>query len=272
MRPYAAYQHEINATTGRALEEIRAELADLRVTLADALEMDVASHGRLAGAEEQLPCSPARTLTCANASTALTERHRTRGTGPREVLGRHQHLRPRGRPQAHAGRAPLPDPTPLRGRCRQRPFERPHRCRARRFADSSAPGVPRRHLSKSRNIGIEAAAGEVVAFIDDDAIPEPRWLEDLVAAYDAAEIAGVGGLVYDHTGCKLQYRYSVCDRLGEPRSTSTAARRLSVPRAPIRSCTCRGRTPVFAASAWRRSAASTRRSSTTSTRSTSASP
>jgi glycogen(starch) synthase len=76
---------------------------------------------------------------------------------------------------------------------------------------------PERHLSKSRNLGIEAAAGEVVAFIDDDAIPEPRWLEELDAAYDAEEVAGAGGIVYDHTGAELQYLYSVCDRVGEPR-------------------------------------------------------
>jgi glycogen synthase len=76
---------------------------------------------------------------------------------------------------------------------------------------------PERHLSKSRNLGIEASAGEVVAFIDDDAIPEPRWLEELDAAYDDEEIAGAGGIVYDHTGAELQYRYSVCDRVGEPR-------------------------------------------------------
>jgi hypothetical protein len=76
---------------------------------------------------------------------------------------------------------------------------------------------PERNLSKSRNLGIEAAAGEVIAFIDDDAIPEPRWLEELDAAYDSPEVAGAGGIVYDHTGAELQYRYSVCDRVGEPR-------------------------------------------------------
>ncbi|MDQ1833898.1 glycosyltransferase family 2 protein [Massilia scottii] len=39
------------------------------------------------------------------------------------------------------------------------------------------------NLSVSRNIGICMAAGDVVAFIDDDAIPEPEWLTELAAAY-----------------------------------------------------------------------------------------
>src|SRR5260370_11539521 len=69
-------------------------------------------------------------------------------------------------------------------------------------------------MSKSRSVGIAAAGGEVVAFIDDDAIPEPAWLAELVAAYDAPHVGGAGGLVYDHTGFALQYKYSVCDRLG----------------------------------------------------------
>lgn len=72
-------------------------------------------------------------------------------------------------------------------------------------------------LTRSRNVGITLASGDVVAFIDDDAIPEPTWVADLVAGYDAPAVAGVGGIVYDHTGLRLQYRYSVCTRIGEPR-------------------------------------------------------
>jgi glycosyltransferase involved in cell wall biosynthesis/GT2 family glycosyltransferase len=71
------------------------------------------------------------------------------------------------------------------------------------------------HLSKSRNIGIAAAAGEIVAFIDDDAIPDPHWLEEIVGGYDSEKVAGVGGIVYDYTGYSLQYSDCVCDRRGK---------------------------------------------------------
>jgi len=73
---------------------------------------------------------------------------------------------------------------------------------------------PERVLGKSRNVGIRAAAGEVVAFIDDDAVPEPDWLETLVAAYDDPRVGGVGGIVFDRTGTRLQYLYALCYRTG----------------------------------------------------------
>ncbi|MGL4422055.1 MAG: glycosyltransferase, partial [Gemmataceae bacterium] len=78
----------------------------------------------------------------------------------------------------------------------------------------SCPDV---HLSKSRNIGIAHASGDVVAFIDDDAIPEPDWLAGLSKAYDSEVVGGVGGLVYDHTGASYQYEYSACSRVAVPR-------------------------------------------------------
>ena len=40
----------------------------------------------------------------------------------------------------------------------------------------------------SRNIGIEAAAGDIVAFIDDDAVPHPGWLSELVRPYADARV------------------------------------------------------------------------------------
>ena len=59
----------------------------------------------------------------------------------------------------------------------------------------------RANLSESRNIGLLAAHGEIVAFIDDDAVPSYHWLAQVVAAFGAAEsaaqdIAIVGGSVY----------------------------------------------------------------------------
>lgn len=76
---------------------------------------------------------------------------------------------------------------------------------------------PERNLSKSRNIGIALASGDIVAFIDDDGIPEPEWLSQLVAPFDDSRVGGSGGLVYDPTGYTYQYLYAACDRLGNAR-------------------------------------------------------
>jgi glycosyltransferase involved in cell wall biosynthesis len=50
-----------------------------------------------------------------------------------------------------------------------------------------------RGLSYSRNHGIELATGDVVAFLDDDAIPEPNWIEELVGGYERHDALAVGG-------------------------------------------------------------------------------
>jgi GT2 family glycosyltransferase len=47
-------------------------------------------------------------------------------------------------------------------------------------------------LSNARNIGLEAATGEIVAYIDDDAYPDPHWLTYLAATFMRTTHAGVG--------------------------------------------------------------------------------
>lgn len=48
-------------------------------------------------------------------------------------------------------------------------------------------------LGDARNVGFEAAAGEIVAYLDDDAAPDPHWLTYLADAFRSREFAAVGG-------------------------------------------------------------------------------
>lgn len=77
-----------------------------------------------------------------------------------------------------------------------------------------AGSIEARNLAISRNAGVEMAQGDVVAFMDDDAVADENWLADAVAGFDSDEVAGVCGFVYDHTGYNFQFRYSMCDRRG----------------------------------------------------------
>jgi len=48
-------------------------------------------------------------------------------------------------------------------------------------------------LLASRNNGAEAATGDVVAFLDDDAVADPQWVAGLVEAYESAGVPAAGG-------------------------------------------------------------------------------
>jgi glucosyl-dolichyl phosphate glucuronosyltransferase len=52
-----------------------------------------------------------------------------------------------------------------------------------------------RGTSGSRNSGIAAAQGAIIAFLDDDAIAAPDWIAQLLAGYTDAYVLGVGGAI-----------------------------------------------------------------------------
>lgn len=86
------------------------------------------------------------------------------------------------------------------------------------------------NLSVSRNMGIETASGDIVAFLDDDAIPERDWLLQIASAYDADDVGAAGGLTFDYTGFAFQDEYVLVNRLGETdKSRTTATPHLAFP-------------------------------------------
>jgi glycosyltransferase involved in cell wall biosynthesis/GT2 family glycosyltransferase len=91
------------------------------------------------------------------------------------------------------------------------------------------------NLSMSRNVGIAAAAGDIVAFIDDDASPHPNWLTELARPYIDPNVAGVGGFTIDNTGVRFQARKTICDRFGNAYCVSPYfdERSLCIPGSPF---------------------------------------
>lgn len=64
----------------------------------------------------------------------------------------------------------------------------------RRWKATRVP-APIPGLTRARNIGARAARGDLVAFIDDDGVAEPGWLEAMVGDFRDPSIAAVSGRV-----------------------------------------------------------------------------
>jgi O-antigen biosynthesis protein len=64
---------------------------------------------------------------------------------------------------------------------------------AQRFSYCRIVSQPNKGLSVARNVGAEAATGEIVAYTDSDCVADPDWLTYLVAKMETAQLVACGG-------------------------------------------------------------------------------
>ncbi|WP_172297970.1 glycosyltransferase family 2 protein [Pseudoruegeria sp. HB172150] len=78
------------------------------------------------------------------------------------------------------------------------------------------------NISVARNLGIARAGGEMIAFIDDDAVPEPTWLRHLMGPFADKTVSVAGGYVIGRNGISVQYKGRRVDALGRHQSLTIA--------------------------------------------------
>lgn len=75
------------------------------------------------------------------------------------------------------------------------------------------------NVAKARNKGLASASAPLVAFIDDDAVPEPTWLKLLIAPFENIDIQMVGGQVLGRNGISQQWGQRFLTTWGESLNT-----------------------------------------------------
>lgn len=60
------------------------------------------------------------------------------------------------------------------------------------------------NIALARNLGIAASGGDVIAFIDDDSVPEPMWLAALADAFSDGAVGAATGPVLGRNGISVQ--------------------------------------------------------------------
>lgn len=91
-----------------------------------------------------------------------------------------------------------------------------------------AVGFDEPNISAARNLGLAQAAGEVVAFIDDDACAEPTWLSRLVAVFGDERVMQATGFVRGRNGISYQWTASEVDHFGEDHALAVPGDRVSL--------------------------------------------
>lgn len=91
-------------------------------------------------------------------------------------------------------------------------------------------GYDAANIAAARNLGIAAAAGEIVAFIDDDAVPEPTWLGFLAEPFEDTAVAAAGGFVRGRNGISFQWKAREVDACGRATPIDVEESRFSLPR------------------------------------------
>ena len=78
------------------------------------------------------------------------------------------------------------------------------------------------NISGARNRAVRNVTGDLIAFIDDDEFPDPKWLLKLVAAYFQFSVDGVLGPViplYEGTPTEWLVKSGLCTRKSFPTGT-----------------------------------------------------